>query len=265
MDIAGNVALVTGGASGLGEATARHLHAAGAHVVLFDRDAERSKAIVAELGERASATVGDATTEEDTAAAVAHAAELGPLRILVTCAGGASRNERTVKRDGTPHSLELFRATMDLNVITTFNAVRLAAAAMSQLEPVGDDEERGAIVTTSSVAGFEGQIGQLAYGTAKAAIIGMTLIAARDLAASGIRVNNIAPGTIDTRAWTPHRRGPRATRGQGPVPAPLRPARGVRGARRAPRHQPLPQRSRRPAGRRDPLRPPLTHPRLEPS
>lgn len=201
MDIAGNVALVTGGASGLGEATARHLHAAGAHVVLFDRDAERSKAIVAELGERASATVGDATTEEDTAAAVAHAGELGPLRILVTCAGGASRNERTVKRDGTPHSLELFRATMDLNVITTFNAVRLAAAAMSQLEPVGDDEERGAIVTTSSVAGFEGQIGQLAYGTAKAAIIGMTLIAARDLAASGIRVNNIAPGTIDTRAW----------------------------------------------------------------
>ncbi len=201
MDIAGNVALVTGGASGLGEATARHLHAAGAHVVLFDRDAERSKAIVAELGERASATVGDATTEEDTAAAVAHAGELGPLRILVTCAGGASRNERTVKRDGTPHSLELFRATMDLNVITTFNAVRLAAAAMSQLEPVGDDEERGAIVTTSSVAGFEGQIGQLAYGTAKAAIIGMTLIAARDLAASGIRVNNIAPGTIETRAW----------------------------------------------------------------
>jgi NAD(P)-dependent dehydrogenase (short-subunit alcohol dehydrogenase family) len=201
MDIAGNVALVTGGASGLGEATARHLHAAGAHVVLFDRDAERSKAIVAELGDRASATVGDATTEEDTAAAVAHAGELGPLRILVTCAGGASRNERTVKRDGTPHSLELFRATMDLNVITTFNAVRLAAAAMSQLEPVGDDEERGAIVTTSSVAGFEGQIGQLAYGTAKAAIIGMTLIAARDLAASGIRVNNIAPGTIDTRAW----------------------------------------------------------------
>jgi NAD(P)-dependent dehydrogenase (short-subunit alcohol dehydrogenase family) len=201
MDIAGNVALITGGASGLGEATARHLHAASAHVVLFDRDAERSKAIVAELGERASATVGDATTEEDTAAAVAHAGELGPLRILVTCAGGASRNERTVKRDGTPHSLELFRATMDLNVITTFNAVRLAAAAMSQLEPVGDDEERGAIVTTSSVAGFEGQIGQLAYGTAKAAIIGMTLIAARDLAASGIRVNNIAPGTIDTRAW----------------------------------------------------------------
>jgi NAD(P)-dependent dehydrogenase (short-subunit alcohol dehydrogenase family) len=201
MDIAGNVALITGGASGLGEATARHLHAAGAQVVLFDRDAERSKAIVAELGERASATVGDATTEEDTAAAVAHASELGPLRILVTCAGGASRNERTVKRDGTPHSLELFRATMDLNVITTFNAVRLAAAAMSQLEPVGDDEERGAIVTTSSVAGFEGQIGQLAYGTAKAAIIGMTLIAARDLAASGIRVNNIAPGTIETRAW----------------------------------------------------------------
>ncbi len=201
MDIAGNVALVTGGASGLGEATVRHLHAAGAHVVLFDRDAERAEAIAAELGERVSATVGDATTEEDTAAAVAHASELGPLRILVACAGGATRNERTVKRDGTPHSLDLFRATMDLNVITTFNAVRLAAAAMSQLEPVGDDEERGAIVTTSSIAGYEGQIGQIAYGTAKAAIIGMTLIAARDLAASGIRVNNIAPGTIETRAW----------------------------------------------------------------
>jgi NAD(P)-dependent dehydrogenase (short-subunit alcohol dehydrogenase family) len=207
MQIAGNVALVTGAASGLGEATARHLHELGATVVLFDRDGERTPKIAAELGD-ASHVVGDATREADVQAAVDAAATAGPLRIVVACAGGATASQRTIRRDGTPHDLDLFVATMNLNVVSTFNTVRLAAAAMAELEPAdggpgsdGSDGERGVIVTTSSIAGYEGQVGQIAYATAKAGIIGMTLVAARDLASVGVRVNSIAPGTIGTRAW----------------------------------------------------------------
>lgn len=200
MEIAGNVALVTGSASGLGEATARHLHATGARVVLFDRDAERTPRIAAELAD-APHVVGDATVTDDVQAAVDAASEAGPLRIVVACAGGATASQRTLRRDGTPHDLDLFTSTLDLNVLSTFNTLRLAAAAMATLEPVDDDGQRGTIVTTSSIAGYEGQIGQIAYATAKAGIIGMTLVAARDLASVGIRVNSIAPGTIGTRAW----------------------------------------------------------------
>jgi NAD(P)-dependent dehydrogenase (short-subunit alcohol dehydrogenase family) len=200
MQIRGNVALVTGAASGLGEATVRHLHAQGATVVLFDRDAERTPAIAAELG-GAHFVVGDATMDGAVQAAVDTAAAAGPFRIVVACAGGATASERTLRRDGTPHDLDLFVSTLNLNVLSTFNTLRLAAAAMAGLDPADDDGERGTIVTTSSIAGYEGQIGQLAYGTAKAGIIGMTLVAARDLAAVGIRVNSIAPGTIGTRAW----------------------------------------------------------------
>lgn len=201
MHIDGHVALVTGAASGLGEAAARHLHARGATVVLFDRDGARANAIAAELGAGAVAAVGDATDEHDTAAAVQAATDAGGLRLVVACAGGATASERTVRRDGTPHDLELFLRTQELNVVTTFNTLRLAAAAMAQLDPVDADGQRGAIVTTASIAGIEGQIGQIAYGTAKAAIIGMTIVAARDLASIGVRVNCIAPGTIGTRAW----------------------------------------------------------------
>jgi NAD(P)-dependent dehydrogenase (short-subunit alcohol dehydrogenase family) len=201
MDIEGNVALVTGGASGLGEATARHLHALGASVLVFDRDEARADAIVKELGGRADAVAGDVRSESDTQAAVNAAAELGPLRIVVACAGGATGGGRTVNRDGTPHPLALFQDTVDLNLVGTFNTLRLAAARMATLDGVGDDGERGVIVTTASIAGYEGQIGQIAYGSAKAGIIGMTIIAARDLAAVGVRVNSIAPGTILTRAW----------------------------------------------------------------
>ena len=201
MELQRKVALVTGAASGLGAATARRLHAAGATVVLFDRDGDRADEVAQELGDRAVAVAGDATTEAGTSAAVERTSELGGVRLVVACAGGATAVERTVARDGTPHDLGLFVDTLQLNVVTTFNTVRLAGAAMAALDPVGDDGERGAIVTTASIAGYEGQVGQLAYATAKAGIIGMTLVAARDLAGAGIRVNCIAPGTIGTQAW----------------------------------------------------------------
>lgn len=201
MDVAGNVAIVTGGAGGLGSAVARDLHARGAKVVVFDRDEERARGLAEELGDGAVHADGDATTEEGTATAIDAAAGLGDLRMLVACAGGGRQGQRTVGRDGSPHDADLFTETLDLNVLTTFHALRLAAAAMAATEPVGPDGERGAIVLTSSISGFEGPIGTLAYGTAKAAINGMTLIAARDLASRGIRVNAIAPGTMATAAW----------------------------------------------------------------
>lgn len=203
MHIDANAALVTGGASGLGEATARHLHGLGARVVLFDRDRDRGEAIAAELGAGAAFAGGDALSTDDTEAAIAAAQALGPLRIVVACAGGASRSERTLTRDGRPHELELFTQTVDLNLVGTFNTLRLAAAAMAAQDPPTDDPdgERGVVITTASIAGYEGQIGQIAYAAAKAGIIGMTIVAARDLASAGIRVNTIAPGTIGTRAW----------------------------------------------------------------
>jgi 3-hydroxyacyl-CoA dehydrogenase / 3-hydroxy-2-methylbutyryl-CoA dehydrogenase len=201
MDIDGNVALVTGGASGLGEATTRHLHRLGAHVVVFDRDEARAKSLVADLGDRADHVAGDATDEGDTRDAVDTAAGLGELRIVCAIAGGGAQGQRTVARDGTPHDLQLFVDTMHLNMLSTFNTLRFSAAAMDGLEPANADGERGVIVLTGSLAGYEGQIGTLAYGAAKAGVIGMTLIAARDLAAMGVRVNCIAPGTMNTPAW----------------------------------------------------------------
>ena len=200
MEIPGSGALVSGGASGLGEATARHLHERGAIVTVFDRDAERAAALASELGDRARAVTGDVTSEADTQRAIETAITGGPLRIVVACAGGARGGGRTVNRDGTPHSLELFSDTVDLNLVGTFNTARLAAAEMAVQEPDAEGE-RGAIVTTASIAGYEGQIGQVAYAAAKAGIIGMTIVLARDLAAIGVRVNCIAPGTMGTRAW----------------------------------------------------------------
>ena len=201
MKIEGNVAIVTGGASGLGEATARHLHARGATVVLFDRDVARGSAIAAELGDRAAFVPGSVLSEEDTNHAIEVASGLGAYRILVACAGGATGSGRTIDREGKPHPLDTFQSTIELNVVGTFNSLRLSAAAFAAQEPDNEDGERGVVVATASIAGFEGQIGQIAYGSAKAAIIGMTLIAARDLAATGVRVNTIAPGTMGTRAW----------------------------------------------------------------
>ncbi|ODT99028.1 MAG: 3-hydroxy-2-methylbutyryl-CoA dehydrogenase [Pseudonocardia sp. SCN 72-86] len=195
MDIAGISALVTGGASGLGLATARRLIKAGVSVVLLDLESSPGAEAAAELGDRARFVVGDVRTEEGVIPALDAAAELGPLRAVVHCAG-RGHAMRVVQRDGSPGSLEDYAAIIELNLIGSFNVLRLAAARMAQLDPV--DGERGAIVMTASVAAWEGQIGQIPYASSKAGIVGMTIVAARDLATKQIRVATIAPGIFDT-------------------------------------------------------------------
>jgi NAD(P)-dependent dehydrogenase (short-subunit alcohol dehydrogenase family) len=196
MQLAGSVALVTGGASGLGEATVRRLCAGGARAVIVDRDAQKGEALAASLSGQAIYVAADVTSEAEVKAAVARAGELGPLRICVSCAG-VGWAARTVDKSGAPHDLELFKTVIGINLIGTFNVLRLAAANMSQNRPAEDDE-RGVIINTASVAAFEGQIGQIAYAASKAGVAGMTLPAARDLSAIGVRVLTIAPGTFDT-------------------------------------------------------------------
>jgi NAD(P)-dependent dehydrogenase (short-subunit alcohol dehydrogenase family) len=189
-----HVALVTGGASGLGAATARALHAAGATVVAVDLPDADGDALVSELGARASFVPADVTDGSAVAAAVERAGELGELRVAVSCAGIAPA-ARVLGRNG-PHDLARFEQTVAVNLIGTFNVLRLAAAAMAELEPVGGD--RGVIVNTASIAAFDGQVGQIAYSASKGGVVGMTLPAARDLARHQIRVVTIAPGTFDT-------------------------------------------------------------------
>jgi 3-hydroxyacyl-CoA dehydrogenase / 3-hydroxy-2-methylbutyryl-CoA dehydrogenase len=192
MRIEGARALVAGGASGLGAATARRLHAGGAHVTIADLNAELGEALAAELGERATFVATDVTDGHQVEAAVAAAPG---LRISVCCAG-IGWGERVAGRRG-PHALEPFERVVRVNLIGTFNVLRCAAAAMVANEP-DHGGERGVCVNTASIAAFEGQIGQIAYSASKAGIVGMTLPAARDLAESGIRVCTIAPGTFDT-------------------------------------------------------------------
>jgi NAD(P)-dependent dehydrogenase (short-subunit alcohol dehydrogenase family) len=192
--------LVTGGGSGLGYATVMHLAPKVAAVVGFDLNADAGGKLLAECGDNVRFVAGDALVDDDVLAAIETAAALAPLRGVVVCAGGAPKSMRTIGRDGTPHDRDLFARIQELNVQTSFNTLRLGAARMATNDPVTDGE-RGAIVMTSSIAAFEGQIGQLAYAAAKGAIVSMTLTAARDLAASGIRVNTIAPGTMHTSAW----------------------------------------------------------------
>jgi 3-hydroxyacyl-CoA dehydrogenase/3-hydroxy-2-methylbutyryl-CoA dehydrogenase len=192
----GSGALVAGGASGLGEATVRRLHADGAHVVIADLNVERGAALAAELGARASFTRTDVTDPGTVDAAVgAAAAADGGLRISVCCAG-IGWGERIAGRRGA-HELGPFEKVVAVNLVGTFNVLRLAAAAMLANEP-GESGERGVCVNTSSIAAFDGQIGQIAYSASKGGIVGMTLPAARDLAAAGIRVCTIAPGTFET-------------------------------------------------------------------
>jgi NAD(P)-dependent dehydrogenase (short-subunit alcohol dehydrogenase family) len=196
MDIKGSAAFVSGGASGLGEATARRLAGAGAEVTIFDRNAERGDALAKELGGGAKSFFGDVTNADEVTEAISIAGESAPLRIAVSCAGLGIAN-RIIGRDGEPHDFEMFKFVINVNLIGTFNVMRLAASAMSKGDalPTG---ERGVLVNTASVAAFEGQIGQIAYSASKGGVVGMTVPAARDLAPVGIRVVTIAPGLMDT-------------------------------------------------------------------
>ena len=196
MEISGVSAVVTGGASGLGEATVRRLAGAGARVVILDRDTAKGEALAKELGVAAAFAPTDVTSGADVAAAVDLAASLGPLRIAVNCAGVGWAG-RVVARDGTPHDLDLFSTVVSINLIGTFNVLRLAAAAMAATEPTAA-AERGVIVNTASIAAFDGQIGQIAYAASKGGVVSLTLPAARDLASIGVRVCTIAPGLMDT-------------------------------------------------------------------
>jgi NAD(P)-dependent dehydrogenase (short-subunit alcohol dehydrogenase family) len=197
MDLSGRSAIVTGGAGGLGAATVRRLSEVGMSLVVFDRDADRAKLVAEEIGDAARAVSGDVNDDEDVAAAVETGQSLGTLSVLVNVAGGGVGGGRTVGRSGAPHDKDSFVKTMELNAFGTFNVTRLVAAAMGENEPDGDGQ-RGVVVNTASIAGIEGLNGQVAYAAAKAAILGMTLPMARDLAPLGIRVCAIAPGTMGT-------------------------------------------------------------------
>jgi NAD(P)-dependent dehydrogenase (short-subunit alcohol dehydrogenase family) len=196
MQITGAAAVVTGGASGLGEATVRRLAAAGADVTILDRNADLGEQLAKEVGGSTKFVSADVTKPEEVAEAVALAGESNPLRIAVNCAG-VGIAMRTIAKDGTPHDIGAFRFVIDVNLIGTFNVMAYAASAISKADPL-DDNERGVIVNTASIAAYDGQIGQLAYSASKGAVVGMTLPAARDLSAVGIRVVTIAPGTFDT-------------------------------------------------------------------
>src|SRR4051812_17970224 len=190
MELKGIGALIAGGASGLGEATARELATRGARVTIADLNEERGEPLAAELGGTFAQT--DVTDEVQVQSAVEGA---GEIRLAVSCAG-VGWAERTVKKDG-PATLQPFETVVRVNLIGTFNVLRLSAAAMAENEP-NDDGERGAMVMTASIAAFDGQIGQTAYSASKGGVVGLTLPAARDLAARGVRVCTIAPGLFDT-------------------------------------------------------------------
>ena len=193
MQIQNNVFIITGGASGLGAATARMITEAGGKVVLADVQVDAGTALAAELGGKFVKC--DVTSEEDGKAVVAAAVAMGTLRGLVNCAGVAPA-VKTVGKDG-PHPLDVFQRAVNINLVGTFNMARLAAEAMGNTEGA-EYGERGVIINTASVAAYDGQIGQAAYGSSKAAVVGMTLPMARDLARSGIRVMTIAPGIFET-------------------------------------------------------------------
>ena len=188
------VAIVTGGASGLGEATTRRLHEGGAVVVIIDLPSPAGEALAAELGDRVRFCAADVRDEAQVQAAITTAQGLGVLRVVVNCAGVGTPG-RIVGRKG-PMNLDDFRNVIDINLVGTFNVVRLAAAAMLANEPAGGD--RGVIVMTASIAAYDGQVGQAAYAASKGGIVALTLSAARDLADKLIRVVTVAPGTFAT-------------------------------------------------------------------
>ena len=195
MEIKNSAAIVTGGASGMGAATARMLAAAGAKVTLLDLNTAQAEKIADEIGGFAIAC--DVTNAESVTNALAKAADLhGPARICVNCAG-IVHSRRMINKEG-PMPLDEYARVLQINVVGTFNVMRLAAAGMIPLNAEGESHERGVIINTASVAAYEGQIGQTAYSASKGAIVGMTLPAARELAQFGIRVMTIAPGLVDT-------------------------------------------------------------------
>lgn len=197
MQIQGKSAIVTGGASGLGEAVVRRLAADGANVVILDRNLEGAEKVAKELGATVRAVAADVTNAQDVQAAIDLALSMGPLRVAVNCAGIGTA-ARTLGRENEAHDLDLFRRIIEINLIGSFNVLRLAASAMAKQEPDEESNDRGVIVNTASVAAFEGQIGQAAYGASKGGIVGMTLPTARDLSRNGIRVTTVAPGLFHT-------------------------------------------------------------------
>jgi NAD(P)-dependent dehydrogenase (short-subunit alcohol dehydrogenase family) len=195
MIIEGSVALVTGGASGLGEATVREFVGRGGRAVIVDLNEERGEKLAEELGDAAVFAKADVSHAEDVKAAIDVASQFGTLRAAVSCAG-IGIGVRTIDKTGAPHDLSAFEKVISVNLIGTFNVLRLGASAMSTNEPV--DGERGVVINTASVAAFDGQIGQVAYSASKGGIVGLTLPAARDLSKAQIRVVTVAPGTFDT-------------------------------------------------------------------
>lgn len=195
MDLAGTRALVTGGASGLGLATVRRLRDRGAQVNILDLPSSEGKRVADELGQQVHFCPGDVTVAEDVEAAVSGYDGVGPLRVVVHCAGRGG-TVRVLDRDDNPGDADVFKSVLSVNVMGTFNVLRFAAAQMAGNEPA--DGDRGVFVLTASVAAWEGQIGQLPYAASKAGIVAMTLVAARDLAKRRIRICSIAPGAFDT-------------------------------------------------------------------
>ena len=197
MELNGISAIVTGGASGLGEATSRKLAERGAKVVIADMSDDKGAAVASDIG--GAFVHVDVTNTDQVIEAIEAAKDLGPLRGLVNAAG-IGWATRTIGKDGefsSAHDLDIYRKVIEVNLVGTFNCIRLAATAMSTEEAL-DDNEHGAIVNVASLAAFDGQIGQAAYSSSKGGVVGMTLPVARDLSAVGVRVNTIAPGLIDT-------------------------------------------------------------------
>jgi NAD(P)-dependent dehydrogenase (short-subunit alcohol dehydrogenase family) len=221
MDLTGASALVVGGAGGFGEATVRRLVDAGAQVVIADLSDEKGKALEEDLGSARARFVGtDVTSEDSVSAAVAAAQELGTLRAAVAVHGGPAAGRRIVNRRGEPYPLATFLRTTEIFLGGTYNVLSKAAAVMSANDPLADGQ-RGVVITTASIAGFEGQVGQSDYAAAKGGVISLTLTAARDLAPVGVRVMCIAPGTFFTPAYGMTEEDAQAKWGPG-VPNPKR-------------------------------------------
>lgn len=220
MDLTGASALVTGGAGGFGAATVRRLVEAGAKVVIADLSEERGKALADELGGNAVFVSTDITSDEAVDNAIAQAEALGPLRAAVIVHGGPAAGSRIINKEGVPYPVATFAKTVDIFLTATFRVLSKAAASMAKNEPLADNQ-RGVIITTASIAGYEGQVGQSDYSAAKGGVIGLNLTAARDLAPVGVRVMCIAPGTFYTLAYGMEEAEAQAKWGPG-VPNPKR-------------------------------------------